>query len=238
VTGRTLRFGRLLVLILAVYVVMIGFGSSRVTGVVRLGLLGLVLLAAVRTRPVATRWTTLSVAVALIAIVTAVLAYLLGSGRLFVALVSAAVLVLVIASIAAILLAVWHRPAIDVQTVGGALAVYLLLALLFAALHQMLAAILLPPYLNGVKDIADAGSYLYFSVITLSTVGYGDLSPACPAARAVAMSEALVGQLYLVAIVGTVIGNLTGPRRQPAAADRPISPDSSAPDEARTRLRH
>ena len=224
-----LRFGRLLVLIIAVYVAVIAFGASPLSRLIRVALLVLVLLAVVRIRRTGRGWASLTAANALVALAAAAVAYGVGSVRLSVVLVSAAVLLLSVASIAVIATRLWLRPHRDAQTVAGALVVYLLLALQFAALNQLFAALLGLPYLNGVSDVVDSASYLYFSVVTLSTVGYGDVTPACDTARAMAMSEALIGQLYLVAVVGTVVGNLGG-RRRSAATPEPsaTSPEPSA----------
>jgi hypothetical protein len=49
--------------------------------------------------------------------------------------------------------------------------------------------------------------FMYFSVITQSTVGYGDFVPATGLGRAFASAQALVGQLYLVSVVAVVVGN-------------------------------
>jgi Ion channel len=223
------RFAQLLILIITVYVVVIGFGSTRLGGLAQVALLGLVLMAALRIQGLAGRRTTLSVSAAVFALVAATIAAGLGSRRLSVALVSAAVITLVIAAAAVILMQLWHRAVVDAHTLAGALSVYLLLAQLFASLHQLLAALHGLPYLNGVPTLVDGATYLYFSVITLATVGYGDVTPACDAARAVAMSEALVGQLYLVAVVGTVVGNVTTISRR--------RPDSPVRDEAETASR-
>ena len=46
----------------------------------------------------------------------------------------------------------------------------------------------------------------YFSFVTLATVGYGDIVPRLPAARTLALLEAILGQFYLVALVGRLIG--------------------------------
>jgi hypothetical protein len=213
------RCGRLLVLIIGVYVVIIAFGESSIAGLIRVILLALTVLAAVRIRGAGGAWTALPAAGVVVALTAAAIATRRGSDRLSVCLVAAAVLLLVVAAMLMILVRLWRRPVADTQTVAGALTVYLLLALLFATLHQLFAALLGQPYLDGVPGIVDSARYLYFSVITLATVGYGDISPACGTARAVAMAEALVGQLYLVAVVGTVVGNMTGTRRRPSTTD-------------------
>jgi hypothetical protein len=46
----------------------------------------------------------------------------------------------------------------------------------------------------------------YFSFVTLATVGYGDIVPHTPAARTLALLEAMLGQFYLVALVGRLVG--------------------------------
>jgi voltage-gated potassium channel Kch len=50
--------------------------------------------------------------------------------------------------------------------------------------------------------------FLYFSYVTLTTVGYGDLTAAGDLGRMLAVTEALLGQLYLVTVVALVIGNI------------------------------
>jgi voltage-gated potassium channel Kch len=46
----------------------------------------------------------------------------------------------------------------------------------------------------------------YFSFMTLTTVGYGDVVPLSPVARTMAMLEAVMGQFYLVALIGRLVG--------------------------------
>jgi hypothetical protein len=104
-----------------------------------------------------------------------------------------------------------RRRSVDLSTVLGALCIYLLFALLFAGLHQTLAAFI-PAYLNGTADPPEPADLLYFSVITLSTVGFGDITPAADAAKAVTVLEALVGQLYLVSVVAGVVSAARGKR--------------------------
>jgi len=62
----------------------------------------------------------------------------------------------------------------------------------------------------GEERVANIGQHLaelfYFSFITLTTVGYGDIVPACPVARALAVVEILTGQLYLAAFVARLVG--------------------------------
>jgi hypothetical protein len=80
-----------------------------------------------------------------------------------------------------------------------------LFALFFADVHQFFAAFS-HDYLNGTSDPPSPSDLLYFSVITLATVGFGDITPASEVARAVTVVEALIGQLYLVSVVAGVVG--------------------------------
>ncbi|MDX6661529.1 MAG: hypothetical protein QOJ55_2351, partial [Solirubrobacteraceae bacterium] len=57
---------------------------------------------------------------------------------------------------------------------------------------------------------------LYFSFTTLTTVGYGDLTARTTRGHTVAVIAALIGQIYLVTVVATIVGNV-GSRRSPAA---------------------
>lgn len=204
------RFGLVIAAIGGSYVAVIACGAALASGLLRIGLLGLVLVTAVRLhRRSAGRTRMVAGAVAIVLVADAV-SYRTGSTSTTLVLTSLAIALLVIASAATIARYLWRRPNADRQTVGGALAVYLLLALLFSSIHQLLAVLLGVPYLNGVPTATDAAAYLYFSVVTLTTVGYGDLTPGCHAAQAVAITEALAGQLYLVAVVGAVVGNWAG----------------------------
>lgn len=210
--GRAPRFGLLLVLILVVYALVIAFGDSAVAGLARLALVGLVLVVAVGVRGPGAGTGRAGLVVTAVALAGGGLAVAAGHARLAVALTAGLVALLAVAAMVSVGRVLWRRPRADAQSVGGALAIYLLLALAFAAAHQLLAAALAPPYVHGIERPGDSARFLYFSVITLATVGFGDITPASGAARAVTMLEALAGQLYLVAVVGTVVGNWRRPR--------------------------
>ena len=73
--------------------------------------------------------------------------------------------------------------------------------------------------------------YLYFSYTTLATVGYGDFTAATGIGRMLSISEALVGQLFLVSAVALLVGNI-GRTLRPAAtgdmsADQPATPEDA-----------
>jgi hypothetical protein len=217
-SGRRAGFGTVLATILVTYAVVVAFGDSRLSGPFRVLALGLALLVAARLRTHCRGRVRLAATCAVAALVASALAVVVGADRTATALISAVVLIIVVFITVAIGRMLWRRPVADAQSVAGALAIYLLLALFFSTLHQLLAAVLGPPYVSGIASAADTSGYLYFSVITLATVGFGDITPACAAARTVTMAEALAGQLYLVAIVGAVVGNWDRPTRRARSA--------------------
>jgi hypothetical protein len=65
------------------------------------------------------------------------------------------------------------------------------------------------------QNNATVADYLYFSFVTQTTVGYGDFTAAGGFGRALAVVEALIGQLYLVTVIALLVSNL-GRRGQPS----------------------
>ena len=110
--------------------------------------------------------------------------------------------------------------AVTLQTMFGVLCLYLLIGLIFGVAYATVndlssTSFFNPPGSYGRDD------FLYFSYTTLSTVGYGDLVAATNLGRSLAITEALVGQLYLVTVVAVIISNLEtvrpGRRKKSAA---------------------
>ena len=96
---------------------------------------------------------------------------------------------------------------VTVRTLSGVLAIYLLLGMIFSLLGIAVAAIDDEPYFAGEPD-ATRSDFLYFSYVTLSTTGFGDLSPVTDVGRMLAVIEALIGQIYLVTVVAIIVANL------------------------------
>jgi hypothetical protein len=61
-------------------------------------------------------------------------------------------------------------------------------------------------YGASVHNLGDFRDYLYFSYITLTTTGFGDISPVKPVARLLAYLETVVGSMYLVVVVASLVG--------------------------------
>ena len=91
-----------------------------------------------------------------------------------------------------------HRVTLD--AVFGAVAIYLLIGAFFASIDNAVGAIGSAAFFNQASN-PPFETYLYFSYVTLATVGYGDFTPAASLARALAITEGLFGPLYLVTVV-------------------------------------
>src|SRR5436190_3234107 len=117
--------------------------------------------------------------------------------------------VLVIATIAAIAIGVVDQKDVNAQSVTGAICIYILLGLLFLFLYGAIAVL-------GSGDFFTQGTdgtrslRLYFSFVTLATLGYGDYTPAGELGHTLAVLEALIGQLYLVTVLALLVSRLRG----------------------------
>lgn len=97
---------------------------------------------------------------------------------------------------------------IDGNKIVGAVCIYLLLGLAWTALY-LLVALRNPEAFHGLP----AGPWyelfpnlVYFSFVSLTTLGYGDIAPAAPLARFLAYAEAITGQFYIAILVATLVG--------------------------------
>jgi hypothetical protein len=95
--------------------------------------------------------------------------------------------------------------------IQGAVASYLLLGLIWAHAYALLAQ-LRPGAFSGPVSATDGSrAFLYFSFVTLATVGYGDVLPVHPVARSLAMLEAVTGTLYLATVIARLVSLAVAP---------------------------
>ena len=114
---------------------------------------------------------------------------------------------------------------VTLDSVYGAITIYLLLGAFFARSTRP-SATSTDRFFNQV-DHQSFQNYLYFSYITLATVGYGDFTPATSLARALSITEALTGQLYLVTVVAVLVSNIG---RRPRGPGGKLVSEDEAPD--------
>lgn len=203
------EYFRMLAGILVVYVLVIGFADSDIGSAARVGLLGFLVWTAARLHvdPWLRRF---AAALGVVAFVSTAILVATAPTRLTYGIVGTWSTVLLVVAIASVVAVLIERAVVDTSAVLGVLCIYLLLGLLFSGVHQIAAAFQ-PHYLNGAGQPPNSSDLLYFSVITLTTVGYGDITPACLPARAIAVVEAITGQLYLVSVVAGVVAGWRRP---------------------------
>ena len=123
----------------------------------------------------------------------------------------------------AVLFAIVHRLSthltISWPTILGALCVYLVFGMVFASAYA-LAGYLQDGALFVQQQGFTSADTLYFSLVTLTTVGFGDLTMRADVTRIMAAMEALLGQIYLITAVGLLIGNLGRARRPRGGIER------------------
>ena len=88
--------------------------------------------------------------------------------------------------------------------IQGAIAVYLLFGVAYAHAYHI-AAIMVPGSFAGPAELTDVSGWAYYSFVTLTTVGYGDITPVGQVARTLSVSEALMGQLYLAVLIARLV---------------------------------
>lgn len=129
------------------------------------------------------------------------------------------------------------RPTIDAQTLLAAIAAYLMIGMFFAFSFRAMAEIQTTPFF-GANGVGTAADYLFFSFVTLTTTGYGNLVPATNPGQTFAVVEAIVGQLFLVTAVAKIVnesGLLTARMnrtRAEQAAEREAGSDPAAEPQA------
>jgi len=108
--------------------------------------------------------------------------------------------------VALILSHVLRAERVSREKIFGALSVYLLIGFIWAILFFMVDFLVPGSFRTAQEGTQTSARMIYFSFVTLTTLGYGDIVPLSPAARALAMVEALLGQLYLTVLVARLVG--------------------------------
>lgn len=104
---------------------------------------------------------------------------------------------------------------VTLETMLGAICAYLLIALAFSYIYVLIDSPGVPVF--GSEQPSTA--FPYFSLVTITTLGYGDIAPATEPARALATGEAIIGQVFLVIFVARIVSLFSGSWRRPRPSE-------------------
>ncbi len=216
------RYGLPMVLLLLSMAVIMATGVSSVAAATALTLQGLALTATFRAAetPVPVR---LLGAFLIVAAVATGWARAIAGDRLDPSVVPFATVILVVIATPIIVHGLIRQAerdrVITIHTLFGSVCIYLLISLGFASAFTVIGLqpgssfFVQGPEWDTLRDC------LYFSLITITTVGMGDLSPATDLGRSLTATEALIGQIYIVTVVALVVGRVgRGRKGDPGAA--------------------
>jgi len=117
--------------------------------------------------------------------------------------------------------------AIDINRLVGAGCIYLLSGSMWGIVYFLLSLTSPASFVGIVGESwsEQLNEFTYYSFVTLTTLGYGDVAPAAPVARTLSYLEAVLGQMYLTLLVAALVGRHIATRRSlfspKEAADRP-----------------
>ena len=204
-TRRQPGYGLVLLAIIVAITILAAAGDVGTGYFLALLVLGAALVLALRTAQVSVvtqRWAAVIVGVAVLGAAAAVI-----TSRSLTGFEDALILVLVGATPVVLARRLVQNPEVAGQSLLGALSVYLLIGLFFAYVFALTTVPGGGPFFASPSD-ASTADYLYFSFVTLTTVGYGDFVARTTLGRMLSVSEALTGQAYLVTVVALLVGNL------------------------------
>ncbi len=198
-------------LALALFVLMFVASPLADIGVVKRPLLGMVLLivmlSGLFTLGVARRFAPMALALGL-AVLGLQAAMLLRPTGTIALLNDVAAGLLLLLLCALLLRSVMGPGAVTMNRIIGAVVVYLLFALLFALLFDLVERLSPGAFAMGPEPtpLSPAGArFFYLSVITLTSVGFGDMAPVHPFARSLVMLEGVLGQIYTTILLARLV---------------------------------
>ena len=102
---------------------------------------------------------------------------------------------------------IYNQERVSKDLIVGAALVYLLMALMWTFIFSIVEVLHPGSYAMAQNDISQTTrDLLYYSFVTITTLGYGDITPVTRLARSLCIIEAVIGQLYLVVSVAWLVG--------------------------------
>jgi hypothetical protein len=214
------RYGLLLIILLSSYLLGAFLPRERWLGALDLGLFTVVGLLALRNSPVRSTSGRVAISAGLVlSLVTIVVSASLdtSNGRAVAAIWTG---FLLLVTVVVVIRQILMLPNVTIQSIYGAISAYLIIGLMYAAFYSAIY------YFHGKNFFANgepgnSSTFQYFSFTTLTTLGYGDFTTTNPGGRAIAMIEAMTGQIFLATLVARLVATFKPASRSadPDAAD-------------------
>jgi hypothetical protein len=174
-------------------------------------LVGVTLLLALNAAELQARFLRVAIAVVAAIVVLVIIASMAGKGSTAEAITAIANTLLIVLAPPAVALGIYRNlratGTVTITVVAGVLCLYILLGLFFAFVYVAVQNLGGAPFFaNGASAVSPRA--VYFSFITLTTVGYGDYTARTNFGHTLSITEALVGQIYLVTIVAAIVTRL------------------------------
>ena len=200
------RYGLVLVLLLTTFIFMASGPTGSWVPLVTVTLQGATLLAALAASEASRRLVRFSIVVVVLGLASGITA-LFSETQNSRGLASVLSFLLVGVAPVAIAASMYRKRRVDLHTVMGAICIYVFIGMFFAFVFTAIGFFGSGPFFAQMKT-ATTADYLYFSFVTLTTVGYGDLTAADGLGRATAVFDALLGQIYLVTVLALLVSQL------------------------------
>jgi len=174
-------------------------------------LVGATLMLALIAAEIPARWLRVAAALVVAIVLGVIIASVAGKGNTVQGIAAIANGLLVGLAPPAVVIGVYRTlretGAVTLAVVAGVLCLYLLVGLLFSSIYIAVQNLGGAPFFSN-GDAAESPRAVYFSFVTLTTVGYGDFTARSNFGRTLAVSEALLGQIYLVTVVAAIVGRV------------------------------
>jgi Ion channel len=224
------RFGLLLLLLLATYLLS-AFTSGGWVNFVQIVIFGIAAIMTLRASGAPRLTVRLILGFGLIGTVASAILALARVGQVGDGLANLwAGLVLLFTAVVIVRL-VLRMDTVTMQSIFGAVSAYLILGLMFAAFYSAMFHFAGGKFFAGGRT-GDTQTFQYFSFTTLTTLGYGDFTAAQSSGQAVAVIEALLGQVFLATLVARLVASFrmaAAPLSPPAPKGRPAAPPQPRP---------
>jgi hypothetical protein len=124
---------------------------------------------------------------------------------------SSVVFILLTGCVIVVLAYIFRSPRVTLDVMLAAVTAYLLIALAFAALYSLVfqldsQSFRLPEWIERGSVEVVGTEMVYFSLVTVATLGYGDILPSSPFTQMLAVLEAVIGQFYMTVLVAWLVG--------------------------------